>query len=154
MKDGFRGPAPSMDVRAIRNGEDDEVIALWRACGLLRDWNDPRADLEFARAKTNSTILVGRLDQKLVASVMVGHDGHRGAIYYLAVHPDFQRKGLGRAMLSSAEAWLLSKHIWKLNLMVRSDNTAILGFYERMGYEEADTVVMERWIDPGKKGKG
>ena len=55
-------------------------------------------------------------------------------------------------MLSSAETWLLSKHVWKLNLSVRSDNTAILGFYVRMGYEEAETVVMERWIDPAKKG--
>ena len=76
----------SLDIRPLQQGEEETVIALWEACGLTRPWNDPRRDLDFARGKTASTVLVGRLDGRLVASVMVGHDGHRGALYYLAMH--------------------------------------------------------------------
>jgi ribosomal protein S18 acetylase RimI-like enzyme len=127
------------------------VVGLWELCGLTRPWNDPRRDLDFARSKPNSTVLVGHVDGKIVSAVMVGHDGHRGTVYYLAVTPGLQQQGLGRAMMVAAEAWLLSKGIWKLNLMVRTGNEAVLGFYERLGYEESNTVVLERWIDPSKR---
>ncbi len=140
-----------MDIRPAVPSETDRVVALWEVCGLTRPWNDPRRDLEFARGKTNSTVLVGHLDQKIMASVMVGHDGHRGNVYYLAVAPDYQGKGFGRAMLQAAEAWLVAKGIWKLNLMIRSENTKVIGFYERLGYEEQDIAMLGRWIDPNKK---
>ena len=141
-----------MDIRPIAVGEETQVIALWEECGLTRPWNDARRDLDFSRGKNNSTVLVGHLDQKIIASVMVGHDGHRGNVYYLAVSRQHQGKGFGRAMLQSAETWLVAKGVWKLNLSVRSENTAVVGFYERLGYEEQDTVGFERWLDPTKKG--
>ena len=140
-----------MDIRPAVPSETDKVVALWEECGLTRPWNDPRRDLEFARGKTNSTVLVGHLDQKIMASVMVGHDGHRGNVYYLAVAPEHQGKGFGRAMLQAAEAWLVAKGIWKLNLMIRSENTKVIGFYERLGYEEQDIAMLGRWIDPNRK---
>ena len=142
-----------MDIRPIVAGEEHQVIALWQDCGLTRAWNDPKRDLDFARGKTNSTVLIGHLDQKIMASVMVGHDGHRGNIYYLAVAPQHQGKGFGRAMLQSAETWLVAKGIWKLNLTIRAGNTKVVGFYERFGYEEEDVVMLGRWIDPTKKGE-
>ncbi len=144
----------SLDIRPLQQGEEETVIALWEACGLTRPWNDPRRDLDFARGKTASTVLVGRLDGRLVASVMVGHDGHRGALYYLSVEPGQQGRGFGRAMLRSAEAWLLNKGVWKLNLAVRTGNDGVAAFYDRLGYVRADTVMLERWIDPGKKRVG
>ena len=142
-----------MDIRPVTPGESDQVVALWEECGLTRPWNDPKRDLDFARGKTNSTVLIGHLDQQIMASVMVGHDGHRGNVYYLAVSPKYRGKGFGRAMLQAAEAWLVAKGIWKLNLSIRSENTKIIGFYERLGYEEQDVVLLGRWIDPIKKGE-
>lgn len=151
MSRGQRGGPSSLDIRPIVPGEEEVVVGLWELCGLTRPWNDPRRDLDFARSKPNSTVLVGHVDGKIVSAVMVGHDGHRGTVYYLAVTPGLQQQGLGRAMMVAAEAWLLSKGIWKLNLMVRTGNEAVLGFYERLGYEESNTVVLERWIDPSKR---
>jgi hypothetical protein len=142
----------SLDIRPVQQGEEDGVIALWQVCGLTRPWNDPRRDIDFARGKVSSTVLVGRLEGSIVASVMVGHDGHRGAVYYLAVDPLHQRRGFGRAMLRSAEAWLLSKGVWKLNLAVRTGNEEVAAFYERLGYGRSETMLLERWIDPAKRG--
>lgn len=139
-------------TRPIADGEEQSVITLWHACGLTRPWNDPARDLAFARGKPNSDVLVGLADDRLVASAMVGHDGHRGAVYYLSVAPSEQGRGYGRQLLSVAEAWLLERGIWKANLLVRKENAAIVGFYAALGYQEGTALQIEKWLDPSKRG--
>lgn len=123
------------------------VIALWEACGLTRPWNDPRADFDRALSGENSTVLVMRDGERVFASVMVGDDGHRGWVYYLAVHPDAQRKGAGRALMAAAERWLTARDCPKIQLMVRSSNAQALGFYERTGYAAQDVITLGRFLD-------
>lgn len=142
----------SLTIRPIVPGEEADVIALWRSCGLTRPWNDPAADLEFARGKPNSDVLVGVLGQRIVASAMVGHDGHRGTMYYVAVDPAHRGRGLGRSIVEAAEAWLKARGVWKTNLLVRAGNEQVLSFYERMGYAAGSSQQIEKWIDPAKRG--
>jgi ribosomal protein S18 acetylase RimI-like enzyme len=94
--------------------------------------------------------VLGALDGgELVATVMVGHDGHRGWVYYLAVKPGIRRRGLGRRMMQESESWLRARGAVKLNLMVRHSNAEALGFYQRLGYQDAGVTVLARWlIDP------
>lgn len=87
---------------------------------------------------------MGRVDGRIVASVMVGHDGHRGAVYYLAVAPDQQGTGAGRAMMTAAEDWLRARGVPKLNVMVRRENLAVTRFYAALGYGEDDVVVLSK----------
>jgi ribosomal protein S18 acetylase RimI-like enzyme len=131
----------------MRDGEEGAVIGLWEACGLTRPWNEPQRDLDFARNKGNSEILVATKDDRLVATVMVGHDGHRGTIYYLAIDPSEQGHGLGRLAVAAAEAWLKDRGVWKVNLLVRRDNAKVVGFYQALGYEPNDVVSLGRWLD-------
>src|SRR3569832_1640641 len=91
----------------------EPVVALWLACGLTRPWNDPRSDIDFARKGAISAILIGRSGGMIASSVMVGHDGHRGWFYYLAVDPACQKRGFGRIMVNSAEQWLSARGIVK-----------------------------------------
>jgi ribosomal protein S18 acetylase RimI-like enzyme len=121
-----------------------DVVALWEAAELTRPWNDPCADLRRAFDGPASVVLVGIDGGSLVAAVMVGHDGHRGWIYYLAVASDARRKGHGRMMMHAAEAWLRERGVPKLNLMVRGENQAIHNFYRTIGYETDDVVVLSR----------
>lgn len=130
--------------RPLEERDIAEVIALWTDCGLVRPWNDAGRDVDFARGKASSDILVGIVNEKLVASVMVGHDGHRGWFYYLSVAPDWQGKGLGTATLRAAEAWLKDRGIWAVNLAIRSENDKVRAFYAAHGYELRDVIVMGR----------
>lgn len=138
----------------IQNDDVTEVIDLWERCGLLRPWNDAHNDIAFCRQKPNSTILVGRSEtsKTILASVMLGHDGHRGWVYYLSVDPDCQGKGLGAIVMKAAENWMLKQGVWKLQLMVRRGNEGVIQFYDRLGYQESSCMIMERWIDPSKRG--
>jgi hypothetical protein len=142
---------PDLTVRPIADGEDTAVIALWHACGLTRPWNDPARDIAFARGKPNSEVLVGLCDGHIVASAMVGHDGHRGAMYYVGVDPTLRRRGLGRQIVAAAEAWLAVRGVWKINLLVRNGNEKTLCFYRKLGYGLGAVQEIEKWIDPGKR---
>lgn len=85
-------------------------------------------------------------DDSLAGTAMVGHDGHRGWVYYLAVSPARRGDGVGRALMTAAEEWLRSHGIPKVQLMVRSTNAGVVAFYDRLGYENADVVVLGKWL--------
>ena len=72
-------------IGELADADIDAVVALWARCDLTRPWNDPRADIALARRGPGSAILAGKRDGVLLATVMVGYDGHRGWFYYVAV---------------------------------------------------------------------
>ena len=134
-------------------GPDDEtsVVALWRACDLVASYNDPSKDFHFARAKEGSDILVGLdAEQSIVGSVMVGHDGHRGWIYYVAADPNRRSQGIGRSMVDAAEQWLKHKGVVKVMLLVRETNTQVVDFYNGLGFETVPRVIMQKWLEDGR----
>jgi ribosomal protein S18 acetylase RimI-like enzyme len=120
---------------------------LWQRCGLTRPWNDPASDIALARKGENAAMLAGRDNSGIVASVLVGHDGHRGWVYYVAVDPDCRHKGYGRVIMDAAEQWLRRRGIEKLQLMVRSDNSQVQAFYRSLGYLEQERIIYAKWLD-------
>jgi ribosomal protein S18 acetylase RimI-like enzyme len=136
-----------LTVKAIEDGDIAEVIALWQRCGSTRAWNDPARDIALARKEANATVLLGRNNGTLVASVLVGHDGHRGWVYYVTVDPDHRFKGYGRVIMTAAEDWLRARGVEKLQLMVRGDNAKVHAFYESLGYYDQERVVFAKWLD-------
>jgi ribosomal protein S18 acetylase RimI-like enzyme len=140
-------PAPALTIAPIGDGDVADVIALWQRCGLTRPWNDPASDIALARKGENAAMLAGRDDSGIVASVLVGHDGHRGWVYYVAVDPDCRHKGYGRVIMDAAEHWLRLRGIEKLQLMVRPDNSQVQAFYQSLGYLEQERIIYAKWLD-------
>lgn len=136
-----------MEIRAMVDGELEAVVDLWARCGLTRPWNDAYQDIAFARATPHAEVLVLAEAAGLVGAVMVGHDGHRGTVYYLGVDPDHAGTGRGRALMTAAEDWLRARGVWKINLLVRASNAAVIGFYEALGYGDQDCRVMGKRLD-------
>lgn len=138
---------PALSFGDATDDDVDAIVALWTRCGLTRPWNDPRADIALARRGANATVLVARNGHDIVASVMVGHDGHRGWFYYLSVDPAHQGRGFGRAITQAAEQWLTAQGVEKVMLMVREDNTAVHDFYRALGYADQPRTVFAKWLD-------
>lgn len=139
--------ADSLAISPIVDDDVPAVIAMWERCELTRPWNDPAGDIALARRGHNATILVGRHNDTIVASVMVGHDGHRGWVYYVAVDPDHRGREYGRTIMAAAEDWLRQRGIVKLMLLVRSDNAKVQAFYETLDYVEQDRILYAKWLD-------
>lgn len=137
----------TLEIDAINDSDVENVVALWQRCGLTRPWNDAHADIALARQRDNSTILVGRDGGAIVATVMVGHDGHRGWVYYVAVDPDIRKRGFGRVIMAAAEDWLRAAGIAKLQLLVRRENEQANAFYGSLGFELSTSVMFQKWLD-------
>jgi len=139
-----------MKIRPLRETDISAVIALWNDCALTRPWNNPEKDIRFALEGATSTILIGEEQGQTIASVMVGHDGHRGALYYLAIAPNHQGRGYGRAIHDAAVEWLQKHGVWKINLLVRAGNERVVGFYEGLGYAENGAISLGKQLGAPK----
>lgn len=127
-------------IRKYHPSDEEDVIRLWDECGLIVPQNDPRRDIEKKVQFQPQWFFVGILDGRLISSMMVGYEGHRGWINYLAVLPSFQRRGYGRHMMERAESVLREAGCPKINLQVRKSNTSVIQFYKACGYSE-DAVI-------------
>ena len=134
-------------LRPALPADGPAVVALWEACGLTADYNPPMSDYERALASPASIIFVLEAAGDIIGSVMVGDDGHRGWIYYLAVDPARRKAGLARQLIAAAEDWASSRGIRKLQLMIRPSNETVRDVYARTGYSETPRLVMAKWLD-------
>ncbi|BCU75559.1 GNAT family acetyltransferase [Luteolibacter sp. LG18] len=123
-----------MVIRTYQPRDQDAVIELWGRCGLLAPQNNPVADIQRKLADSPELFLVGVMEAGIVATVMAGYEGHRGWINYLAVAPHLQKGGHGRRIMERAEELLCELGCPKINLQVRSTNTRVIEFYERLGF--------------------
>lgn len=146
--------ASTLAIRPYEAGDRSALLALWRVSDLIRPWNDPAADIERWLGAENATILVGLLERELVAAIVVGHDGHRGWLYYLAVKPALRKRGHGRALVAAAEDWLKARGLPKAQLMVRGENRAVAEFYQRLGYAPENRAILSHWLTPDGQRPG
>ena len=124
------------------------VAKLWQECGLTRPWNDPFKDIERKLTDQNGAFWVVFQNSVVVASVMIGYDGHRGTINYLAIAPELQRSGIGAELMRRAEAFLIDIGCPKVSFCVRKDNHAVLAFYDRLGYAADDVHFLGKRLIP------
>ena len=143
MTDSEERPSQVLEAEAA---DASAVVALWDAAGLIRPWNDPSRDFALALDGPTSTVLILRDEDDIVGSVMVGFDGHRGWVYYLAVAPDRRRDGHGRTLMAAAESWLRARDVPKIQLMVRAGNDAALNFYATLGLERQEVVTLGKFL--------
>lgn len=143
---GNTAEVEAVTLRDFGEGDRAGVIELWRSCGLTRSWNDPNLDIDRKVAADDGGFFIAVHDNKVLASVMAGYDGHRGWINYLAVDPKCQGDGVGRLLMERAEQHLLDAGCPKINLQIRADNSAAVRFYERLGYSVDDVVSMGKRI--------
>ena len=145
----------SVVIRPFADTDEEAVVALWRSCGLTRPWNDPHRDIARKKLVQRELFLVaeapssaaGQRAGAVVGTAMAGYDGHRGWVYYLAVAPERQGTGLGRALMTEVEVRLLALGCPKVNVQIRGGNEPVAAFYDRLGYTpDAATGLGKRLI--------
>ena len=138
----------NMKIRPFQKADEDAVIQLWVQCGLVVPHNNPGRDIERKMKVNPEWFLVGEIDGQVVSTCMVGYEGHRGWINYLAVRPDLQGKGFGRQIMEHAEKILMDADCPKINLQIRSTNRGVMRFYEGLGYRQDPVVSMGKRLEP------
>jgi ribosomal protein S18 acetylase RimI-like enzyme len=138
-----------IQIRSYVPFDEQEVVNLWQQVfpGAPAH-NKPQNDIRMKLGVQPELFFIATDDDRVVGSAMAGFDGHRGWVYYVAVHPEYRRKGIGTALMKQAETALKENGCPKLNLQIRADNHAVQAFYEARGY------VVEDRISMGKKLEG
>lgn len=138
----------SMVIRQFKEGDRATVMGLWESCGLTKPWNDANKDIDRKVKFQPELFFVGAIRGNVVASAMAGYDGHRGSVFYLAVHPEFQGKGYGQQLMAHIESILEGLGCPKLNIVVRSTNDSVLEFYDKLSYSTDDVVSLGKRLIP------
>lgn len=136
-----------MVIKEFSEKYREDVISLWRACNLVVPWNDPSQDIDQKLRVNPELFLIGIEDETLVASVMGGYEGHRGWINYLAVSPEWQKKGFGREMMKAVETKIYALGCPKINLQVRESNTGVIEFYRSLGYGNDNVISLSKRLE-------
>ena len=138
----------ALTIQPYHPADEAALIQLWRDCGLTRPWNDPVKDIARKATVQADLFLVGRIDGAIVATVMGGYDGHRGWVNYLAVSPAHQRRGYATVLMHALEARLLAMGCPKINLLIRSGNLGVQGFYKSLGFQLDEVVSLGKRLIP------
>ena len=125
-----------MDIRTFQHGDFEEVVALWERCDLVTPPDDPETVIERKIAHDPALFLVAEVNGEVVGTLLGGYDGYRGYAYYLAVHPEFQGRGIANAMVARLEKKLLARGCPQLLLAIPDDNTATLSMFDKLAYDE------------------
>tara|TARA_B100001996_G_scaffold66195_2_gene47982 strand:+ start:229 stop:672 length:444 start_codon:yes stop_codon:yes gene_type:complete len=134
-------------IRPFQTEDEASVVSLWQLCELTVPWNNPYKDIARKLKVQPELFLVGMLDSLLIATVMGGYDGHRGWINYLAVHPDFQGQGYAQQVMENVESELRKRGCPKINLQIRSGNTRVMNFYQKLGFTDDQALSMGKRLE-------
>ena len=130
-----------INYRLFSSKDKKSVLELWKTCNLIVSWNDPEKDILRKLSVRDDLFILAEINKKIIATAMGGYDGHRGYIYYLAVLPEFQKKGVGSKILSVVEKKLLKIGCPKINLFVRNTNIQVKSFYKKNQYTFQESEI-------------
>ena len=137
----------SLLINPFKEGDEDVLVSLWNKCKLNVHWNNPYKDIARKLKVQSELFLMGYLEDKLIASIMAGYDGHRGWINYFAVHPDFQSRGYGKQLMDNVENKLRELGCPKINLQIREGNDKVLSYYQKLGFVEEKRINMGKRLE-------
>ncbi len=133
-----------MTLKMIRYNPkyQEAVVDLWNKCGLVVPSNDPIEDIQKKLDFQPQLFFIALLDDQLIGSVMVGYEGHRGWLNYLAVSPEHQRRGFGKKLVEKAVDELKKLGCLKVNVQVRRKNASTVEFYKHLGFKDDEVVSL------------
>lgn len=131
-----------MKIRLMKIEDFEAMYDLWKKVGLkVVNYEDEKEATEQIIKWNPATCFVIFIGDKLIGTVLGTFNGRRAWIYHLAVHPNFQKKGLGTLLLEKAENALKKLGAKRILLGVSKTNLKVLGFYQKQWYVEVDDAI-------------
>lgn len=115
----------------------EELYQLWlKIDGLgLRSLDDSREGIAKFLIRNPTTCFAAFDNEKMVGSILCGHDGRRGFIYHTCVLPDYRLNGIAAKLVELATKALREEGINKVSLVAYSRNEIGNSFWKKSGWE-------------------
>src|SRR2546423_2005030 len=134
-------PQMNGEIRTREFSIDDyeAAIDLWREVeGLEIAEGDDRESVRRFLGQNPGLSRVATDGSRMVGAALCGHDGRRGYIYHLAVHPAYQGRQLGKRLVEECLAGLRRIGLERANILVAKDNPRGRDFWRRTGWEDLE----------------
>lgn len=133
---------PPFSIRPLRPSDFEAICELWCAAGLPTrpSGRDSREAFLTQLANFPTTYLAAECDGTIVGTVLGTHDGRKGWINRLAVHPEHRRRGIATALLDACERALRDDGIEIIAALIEPGNAVSQSTFKRAGYS-ADMPV-------------
>ena len=127
-----------MTIRTMTIEDFEQVHALWMTIkGFgIRSIDDSKEGVERFLKRNPTTSVVAEIDNKIVGSILCGHDGRRGCLYHVCVDEKYRRHGIGKAMVVYAIRPLNRKKINKVSLIAFTVNDIGNAFWNTIEWTE------------------
>lgn len=135
-----------MKIRSFQLEDYEEVVSLWAQAGLRLSPSDSREAITHKLERDADLFLVAVEGTAIVGAVMGTYDGRRGWINHLAVASQQQHQKLGTRLMREVEHRLLQKGCAKIQLFILPTNATVQTFYQRLGYQRDEMILMEKWL--------
>ena len=124
----------------------EDIIKLWRKAGVNVGSTDTREEIQRMLKRNPNLFLIGRVDKKIIGVVMGGFDGRRGYVHHLAVDPEYQKRGYGKALMQELIARLYNMRVHKVHLFIERYNKEVVNFYLNLGWDIRDDLIMMSYV--------
>ncbi len=131
-----------LKIREMKKGDYDRVAKLWHMIPgfAIRSIDDSREGVERFIDRNPGMSVVAELEEEIVGSILCGHDGRRGCLYHVCVHPDFRRQGIGTKLVVFAMEALKSEKINKVSLIAFTKNDVGNAFWRKIGWTRREDL--------------
>ncbi|MBN2234543.1 MAG: GNAT family N-acetyltransferase [Opitutales bacterium] len=137
-------------ISTLRINDYNAVMALWNQCdGIGLSEADSRESIQaYLDRNPGMSFIASAGDGAALGAILAGHDGRRGYLHHLAVHPSHRRKGIGGRLVEHALAALKEAGIGKVHLFIFNTNTSGLAFWEASGWKlRTDIAIVSKTIE-------
>ena len=123
-------------VRSMTIADYEKVYALWKQIKgfAMRSVDDSKEGVERFLKRNLKTSVVAIEDGNVVGANLCGHDGRRGCMYHVCVHPAYRRRGIGKEMVVYAMKRLQEEEINKVSLIAFTSNDIGNAFWNTIGW--------------------
>jgi ribosomal protein S18 acetylase RimI-like enzyme len=139
-----------MKIEKFTMGSYETVVNLWRKSGISVGSTDTREEIEKMLQRNPNLCLIGKIGNKIIGVVMGGFDGRRGYVHHLAVDPDYQRRGYGKMIMNDLIERFRKIGAHKIHLFIEKYNKDVVEFYQNLGWEIRDDLIMMSFVPDEK----
>lgn len=134
--------AKEIKIRSMMASDYDRVHQLWMTISGfgIRSMDDSREGVERFLERNPGCSVVAECDGQIIGSILCGHDGRRGCLYHVCVHPDWRKQGIGKSMVVFVMEALKREKINKVCLIAFTRNDIGNAFWKEIGWTKREDL--------------